>query len=493
MCRPTFRSVVILGLLLVCGAAAAKDGGGRGEGRGGPRAPKGPPREAAVFHTEVPEHGGSVVAGRPTAGSVTLSLVLSSDAEALLVWGTDPGKFPATGKKLSLKAGVPVQAVISGLAPDKEYYYALLDASARARLLPEDSPDSFHTARPPGGAFTFTVQADPHLDGAVSPELYRSVLLSALAEKPDFHIDLGDTFMTEKHAARASAAAQYAAQHYYFGLIGGSAPVFLVLGNHDGEAQGRREEEGADSLRLWSHKMRTKYFANPVPDGFYSGNGSPYPGAGLLQNYYAWTWGDALFVVLDPYWTSAKTRGGSEPWNMTLGKAQYDWLAKTLKTSKSKFKFVFIHQLTGGLGSGGRRGLEAAPLYEWGGHEPDGSYTFDENRPGWGKPIHKILVESGVNIVFHGHDHFFARQELDGVVYQLVPQPAERNPRGDHAEEYGYEKGDFLPKSGHLRVRVSTTEVVVDYIRAAGQNIDGKEILNGQSAYSYNIHKVAKE
>ena len=178
---------------------------------------------------------------------------------------------------------------------------------------------------------------------------------------------------------------------------------------------------------------------------------------------------------------------------MTLGKAQYDWLAKTLKTSKSKFKFVFIHQLTGGLGSGGRGGLEAVPLYEWGGHEPDGSYTFDENRPGWGKPIHKILVESGVNIVFHGHDHFFARQELDGVVYQLVPQPAERNPRGDHAEEYGYEKGVFLSNSGHLRVRVSTTEVVVDYIRAAGQNIDGKEILNGQSAYSYNIHKVAKE
>jgi len=29
---------------------------------------------------------------------------------------------------------------------------------------------------------------------------------------------------------------------------------------------------------------------------------TPDPVAGLLQDYYAWTWGDALFVVLDTYW-----------------------------------------------------------------------------------------------------------------------------------------------------------------------------------------------
>jgi len=25
--------------------------------------------------------------------------------------------------------------------------------------------------------------------------------------------------------------------------------------------------------------------------------------------------------------------------------------------------------------------------------------------------------------VFKGHDYFYARQELDGIVYQLVPKP----------------------------------------------------------------------
>jgi len=28
------------------------------------------------------------------------------------------------------------------------------------------------------------------------------------------------------------------------------------------------------------------------------------PYIGLLRNYFAWTWGDALFVVIDPYWES---------------------------------------------------------------------------------------------------------------------------------------------------------------------------------------------
>lgn len=85
-----------------------------------------------------------------------------------------------------------------------------------------------------------------------------------------------------------------------------------------------------------------------------------------------------------------------------------------------------FHQLVGGLDKGGRGGVEAATLFEWGGREKDGRDTFAVNRPGWEKPVHKLLVENDVSAVFHGHDHFYAHQELDGIVYQLVPQPAHR-------------------------------------------------------------------
>jgi hypothetical protein len=71
------------------------------------------------------------------------------------------------------------------------------------------------------------------------------------------------------------------------------------------------------------------------------------------------------------------------------------------------------------------------------------------------------------SVMFHGHHHFYAQQELEGLVYQLVPQPGypgdSRPPRS--ASEYGYATGRILGGSGHLRVAVSAGEATVDYIR----------------------------
>lgn len=286
---------------------------------------------------------------------------------------------------------------------------------------------------------------------------------NALAEAPDFHIDLGDTFMSEKHPSRESATRQYLAQRYYFGLLGHSAPLFLALGNHDGEG-GRWHDGTAGSLAAWANRMRVKYFPNPEPDGFYTGNTTPLPGVGLLQDYYAWTWGDALFVVLDPFWFTQRTRGGDDNWSPTLGEAQYRWLERTLAQSPAKCKFVFIHHLVGGLDKNARGGVEAAPFFEWGGKNPDGSAGFRQRRPGWPLPIHQLLVRNHVNIVFHGHDHLFARQELDGIIYQEVPQPGfggRFNP--DRATEYGYTHGKILGGTGHLKIHVSQGQASIEF------------------------------
>ena len=91
----------------------------------------------------------------------------------------------------------------------------------------------FHTQRKPGSAFTFTLQADSHLDQGTRAALYEKTLANALADKPDFHVDLGDTFMTDKYPKYQDALPQFIAQRYYFGRIGTGAAVFLVPGNHD--------------------------------------------------------------------------------------------------------------------------------------------------------------------------------------------------------------------------------------------------------------------
>jgi hypothetical protein len=305
------------------------------------------------------------------------------------------------------------------------------------------------------------------------------------ADKPDFMIDLGDTTMVDKFGnLYTRAESQYRAQRYYIGQLAHSTPVFLTLGNHDGE-QGSRLNGTADSMPLWSLGMRKKYLPNPEPGGIYSGNTTPRDKAGLLQNYYSWEWGGALFVVLDPFWSTTQ-RKSEDNWNMTLGSDQYRWLKSTLETSKAPFKFVFIHHLVGGLGRDVRGGISAAPYMEWGGKNADGSEGFAQHRPGWERPIHSLLVKHGVSIVFHGHDHLFVKEQLDGIIYQEVPQPSHPNGGTRSAEEYGY-KGVVLGSSGHLRVRVEPKEATVEYVRTAVAGVTAGDPQNATVAHRYTI------
>jgi 3',5'-cyclic AMP phosphodiesterase CpdA len=208
----------------------------------------------------------------------------------------------------------------------------------------------------------------------------------------------------------------------------------------------------------------------------------------LLEDYYAWEWGDALFIVLDPFWFTTRQRGGEDNWSRTLGREQYVWLATTLAKSRAKFRFVFLHHLVGGLGKDARGGAEAAPLYEWGGHNPDGTDVFKEKRPGWPMPIHELLVKNHVNIVFHGHDHLYVKQDVDGIVYQETPQPG--FPRFNNtrsAEEYGYKSGALLGSSGHLRIRVDAAKAVVEYVRALLPADETDKAKNASIAHSYQV------
>jgi len=407
---------------------------------------------------DVPAHPFDLILGRPTASSVTVSVLSYRDAEGFIAYGTQTGKLASRTPAQPFRQGVPVEIVLSPLQPDTRYSYQFHLAGTNSGEF------TFHTSRSPGGAFTFTITADSHLDDRTDPALYQRALANALADAPDFHIDLGDTFMSEKHPDREAAARQYVAQRYYFGQLCQSVPLFLVLGNHDGESPRGRGSD-ADGLAVWSNAMRKRYFPNPVPDTCYSGNAARHPEAGLLQDYYAWAWGDALFVVLDPFWFAPKQRGQNDNWKRTLGVDQYQWLRHTLESSRAKFKCIFIHHLVGGADGQCRGGAEAGPLYEWGGRNADGSDGFQPNRPGWPMPIHQLLVRNHVNIVFHGHDHLYARQDLDGIVYQAVPQPGD--PRGNtrRAAEYGYRSGIILGSSGHLRMWVSADRATVDYVR----------------------------
>jgi predicted phosphodiesterase len=456
--------------------------GGAGQGRGGQPQP-------AVFYTDVPAHPLDIVLARPTGTTMTLSILAYKDMEGTISYGTPKGSYPLKIGIIKLRKGEPSEVVLSTLDPNTQYSYRLNCREPGSTDFAPGEECSFYTARSAGSTFTFTVQADPHLDENSSPEVYARTLANALAGRPDFHIDLGDTFMTDKYRPNyQDAFKQYLAQRYYFGLLCKSAPLFFVLGNHDGEA-GWQDNGTDNSVSVWSNRMRKKFFPNPVPDAFYTGNKAGGKYTGLLEDYYAWEWGDALFVVLDPFWyTRSRPNQGDDGWNWTLGAEQYRWLKQTLEHSRARFKFIFIHHLVGGATREARGGIEAAKYFEWGGYNREGNYAFKEKRPGWDLPIHPLLVQNKVSIVFHGHDHLFVKQDLDGIVYQLVPQPgSRRNDNTRSAQEYGYVHGDVMSAPGFMRITVSQSKVTAEYVRTylAADEREGRR--NGQVAHSYSI------
>jgi predicted phosphodiesterase len=384
-----------------------------------------------------------------------------------------------------LAKGGAKSVVMDGLKPDSEGFYRLSYRFEGDSEVILDPVRRFHTQRAAGTTFEFVIQADSHLDVSTDVGLYQQTLANMRADQPDFMIDLGDTTMVDKFGAFfMRAESQYRAQRYYMGQISHSVPIFLTLGNHDGE-QGSRLTGAPNSMPLWSVGMRKRYFPNPEPGGIYTGNSKPFDEAGLLQDYYAWTWGDALFIVLDPFWPTTE-RNGQDNWSMTLGEDQYRWLAKTLQSHQTAFKFVFIHHLVGGLGKDVRGGVAPAPYMEWGGKNADGTDGFAEHRPGWEMPIHPLLVKNGVSIVFHGHDHLFVKEELDGLIYQEVPQPGHPSGGTRSAGDYGY-TGVILGSSGHLRVTVGPSEASVDYVRSIVPGVTRESEGNGRVEHSYKV------
>jgi len=317
-----------------------------------------------------------------------------------------------------------------------------------------------------------------------------------------------------------------------------------VNGNHE-QASMANLNGTADNVAVWAQTARNTYYPQPAPDNFYTGDAEPVEFIGQLRDYYAFTWGDALFVVIDPYWHSQQTvdnqfgdghtgKKDRDLWNVTLGDAQYAWFKQTLESSHAKYKFVFTHHVLGigqlrdyyaftwgdalfvvidpywhsqqtvdnQFGDGhtgkkdrdlwnvtlgdaqyawfkqtlessnakykfvfthhvlgtGRGGVELANTFEWG-----DAKNLSAHRT-WDKTIHQLMVDNNVTIFFQGHDHIFARQELDGVIYQTLPEPA--NPFYSWENEDAFTSGDKFPNSGHVRVTVSPDGVTVDYVRS---------------------------
>lgn len=469
---------------------------------------------------------GKPVLGRPTSSSVTINVINLVEIDIYAEYGEQPTQYTQeTTSLLNQPACEKIELEISNLQPNCTYYYRLRFRRAGGGTYLEGAEGHFRTQCDKHAEFVFAIQSDSHLymhplDADKDNRLYINTLENIATDDPDFIIDLGDFADLEPATyvrgvlTQSEAVERYLTQRDLLIKVSDCTSLFLAIGNHEGE-QGWRRADPADSLPVWATLARKSTMANPLPDGFYTGNCDSTPCCGLRGDYFAWEWGDALFVVLDPFWyTMTSPHTGDPPydgWDWTLGQTQYNWLYDTLSSSDARWKLVFAHHMTGGVEVQatppryyGRGGIEAAkyavdgrPSFEWGGEDETGDYVFDTMRAGWGHgAVHDMLVSQGASVFFHGHDHVFVYQSLDGLVYQECPRPNDSGYNDAFLARGCYTHGESHKNSGHLRVTVASESLRVEYVRSVlpedePLNEDEGPVYNSDVSCSYTLYAAA--
>ncbi len=431
-----------------------------------------------------------------------ITIVPASTIEYYYEYGTTSGVYTAQTTLATATGGQPGKVVISGLAPNTKYYYRMKYHLPGETDWVTRTEYSFWTKRATGSNFTFTITSDAHVNIMLgNSATWTQTMLNVAADHPDFHLDLGDTFAMDTVATVAGAESAYLTERQYFDLVGNAASIFIVPGNHEQQEGWHLDDTANPALAppVLGTNAQKKFYPNPVPDAFYSGDASTYSyldGDHLREDYYAWTWGDALFVVIDPYWFSmtkpftggtgggeSSDTGSGDRWDWTLGLEQFNWLKQTLENSQAKFKFIFAHHMVGGLDDYVRGGANGAHICEWGGYNENGTtWGWDTERAGWGSaPVRQILVDNHVSAFFHGHDHQYGYEQRDGIVYQSLPAAGfSGNGFGYYTTGNGYTiKG--LPSPGHLRVTITATQATVDYVATSGGGVNYSYIIAANS------------
>jgi hypothetical protein len=424
----------------------------------------------------------------PTDTSITIRIVPKVSLQIYYEYGTSSTVYSTQSETVQSTANVPVIVTLQKLNANTRYYYRIRYKTSGASSFTAGSQCTFMTQRAHGSTFVFTITGDSHLyDKKGIPVMMRATMQNISQDHPDFDFEMGDTF-GDDHTPSTTTQRDMMQLHLnymaYIGMICHSAPFFLVIGNHEAESGYYLLQTPPNNIGVYGTLARKYYYSFPSPNNFYSGNTTVEGyGMGQPQNYYAFEWGDALFVVLDVYrYPTASDSPGL--WDWTLGKQQYDWFKSTLETSHAKFKFVLAHHVRGY----GRGADTLLKYFEWGGYENNGTnYSFNTNRPGWAMPIHQLMVQNKVNILFQGHDHLFAAEQRDGLVYQEVGMPSDSTYMIGYLANADAYTGVTLTGTGHMRVTVSPESTKVDYVSAYLPRDTNATHRNGSVAYTYTV------
>ncbi|MCP4593346.1 MAG: hypothetical protein GY842_21635 [bacterium] len=433
---------------------------------------------------------------RPTVRGATLHWVPNQPVEARVWAGSAPSQLELVREFTSDQ---PSAVLLDGFKPDAEVFAQCAFRRKGERHWLSQPVRRFHTARPSGRSFSVALIADSHQYGINERKDTSTVIANlqhtmelVLKDRPDFVVFLGDEAGVKAGPTRRSSMSAQGAQTCWaswrkrFAALTAEVPSYMVLGNHEGEAgfhQCWSSEHSAGYYQRWGTIARKRWYLNPLPgtyreggedDGWQGEPDDPATGGAdagncsPLQNYYAWTWGDALFIVLDVHrYTRVGSTPPERPEHWTLGEAQMKWLEKVLTKSQARWKFVVAHHVVGGY-TFGIHGDPDQHMYSYG----RGGARYA--RVGEQTKITELMKKTGAQCFLYGHDHVFADQQAEGIHFVCCGRPSWTNSgwwsspgwREAYGDVDARNPHDFYAAVGYTRLVVSPREVCVQYVRS---------------------------
>ncbi len=245
-----------------------------------PRRPGGRRREEYVLPPDLDAFAQlSVVLGRVTDRSVTVSALPREMGEGFLEYGTEPGNYDHRTPVAKLAAAQPLEVALAGLRADKRYYYRWQHRAPGVAEFAPGEERRFHTQRAAGRPFTFALQGDSHPERPQMshPELYARTLRQAAGDQPDFYLCMGDDFSVApvREVTAAAVAERYTLQRPFLGLVAHSAPLFLLNGNHEQASRfNYNQTDERHAVAVLAQKARNHYSPPRPPTIFIPATGT---------------------------------------------------------------------------------------------------------------------------------------------------------------------------------------------------------------------------
>lgn len=350
---------------------------------------------------------------------------------------------------------------IDNLNPGDEYkYHFILSHPDNPEIKYTSSRYSFTPSKPQRQAFRFGFMSDSR-SGHKSSGLdnYNGVAYETLkpltiqAQQHDLDLFLfGGNLIEGSTSDRHEAQLQFQTWMQAMAPIWNSMPVYPGVGNHDATAPQNVHtlEDSMESLWRELFVLPTNGPLNPrgVPD--------------YLENVYAVDYGDAMFLILNPYYNISNI-GRSGAYNKII-EEQLTWLEAYLRRAvQLDYTYIII--------------VSHAPAFPVGPHYGQGLDQYPEARD----EFWELLQKFNVDLYLSGRENFYSRLHVDenvhATAHTMIPQITSGRagaPPAELSDECPYSRHviSFSPENNYVIFDVDSDGIHMKAYSQEGTLID---------------------